>query len=478
MAKTPRFSRTEDFTALFSDDDRQDYILGILFIPAFTLVLMLLWFLVLAVLKCCAPNSFLGGRKVEEGCIRRILFLIPAVLAIVTFILFMTSGQNAFDVFVDDLHRDVKDVFASANEGLENIDSFANVAMAVKNLTHVLSLDLNDNFECSDLPDIPDEVLDELINFNNKFLDLDLDNAVEELTTFKGDLIEKFEGYEENNHDAIELMSDIFRTLVLVYAIPVICVVSIFIIMVFFSWSGSRSKMTGMKSRIYTAVQACFLMPTFMLVVILSSCLIAFIGTSLLVTRGKSSRTNTCIIVVCSSLTRSMSLTLSFSAISVDICEGGGTHSPEGSIEELLNDIESPGALTTYVNYYIISGCRDDEPTAFLNLPNIQNVINENLSFMNKTVTEFASIDARNCFEVIELGDALQDLIGKVGELNDHIGDTINLLDCEGINGLFVAVTHDLICDDVSTSMYWSFCTLYNLLICGLVMITFRAAIY
>lgn len=56
-----RFGHTKDFTALFQEDeDRQDYVVGLIFVGCLILSLLLVWGLLLVVWKCCLRQPKVG----------------------------------------------------------------------------------------------------------------------------------------------------------------------------------------------------------------------------------------------------------------------------------------------------------------------------------------------------------------------------------------------------------------------------------
>jgi hypothetical protein len=96
MRSMPRFGHTSDFSTLFNSDSGQikDYTLGLLFLGTFTMACFLVWFLVLATLKCFSRGILGGNRGVDSNQARIlcIAFWIATGISMIFTILLITEG--------------------------------------------------------------------------------------------------------------------------------------------------------------------------------------------------------------------------------------------------------------------------------------------------------------------------------------------------------------------------------------------------
>lgn len=103
MRGAPRFGHTSQFSLLFSDnnDDRIDYLNGLLFIGCFVIAIVVVWLLLLGVFRCLGPKRvgfFSGGNMRQQTdpyprAFRvRMTYLNAAIIFVIFSILYVVNG--------------------------------------------------------------------------------------------------------------------------------------------------------------------------------------------------------------------------------------------------------------------------------------------------------------------------------------------------------------------------------------------------
>ena len=80
-----------------------------------------------------------------------------------------------------------------------------------------------------------------------------------------------------------------------------------------------------------------------------------------------------------------------------------------------------------------------------------------------------------NQFSVIQLAVHDTEVIFK--EIVEIVGEAEDALDCERINGIFVALSHDALCGSASTTLLWIFWTMSIVLVLGMLIILLRGSL-
>ena len=106
MIKYTRFGHTNDISTIASktDEDKNDYEKGILFVPLLFLMLFLTWTILIVTLKCVGPKNagFLSGHSFTKGdskrpLIVRITFLFFSILLIIFSVLLVVKGCESLE---------------------------------------------------------------------------------------------------------------------------------------------------------------------------------------------------------------------------------------------------------------------------------------------------------------------------------------------------------------------------------------------
>lgn len=168
----------------------------------------------------------------------------------------------------------------------------------------------------------------------------------------------------------------------------------------------------------------------------------------------------------------------------LDVCLGGDTRTPEGTLEAILiADEETSGVTMAAMNYYVLDGCdgrfnMKEQADFFIQLLGDLNNILEDI-FVELDVNrqlieagcglEFGTLDPRQ--------RSLRNLIGTFQDFTEIVKSTSAAMRCERINSLFINIFHGLLCTDVPYSFSWMFSTMVPLYLIGMFMILCRGAL-
>jgi len=170
------------------------------------------------------------------------------------------------------------------------------------------------------------------------------------------------------------------------------------------------------------------------------------------------------------------------SVISADVCHGGTTESPEGTLQMLLDDnSELSQDARDFLNYYIIDGCRSKNPLEdLLELRSeIQDISTKVYAITRSTSAFFNDIANEG---ICDESNGISDFI-KVSNTTFTVAGSVfatfeKEISCENINQIFVSLLHQSICDEFTGALHWMFGTIYAILILGLIMLTTYAAFH
>eukprot|EP00529_Nitzschia_sp_RCC80_P010694 CAMPEP_0113509838 /NCGR_PEP_ID=MMETSP0014_2-20120614/37798_1 /TAXON_ID=2857 /ORGANISM="Nitzschia sp." /LENGTH=624 /DNA_ID=CAMNT_0000405713 /DNA_START=279 /DNA_END=2150 /DNA_ORIENTATION=- /assembly_acc=CAM_ASM_000159 len=146
FSKLPRFSNSDDISLLFSssEEDHEDYTLGLLFLSTFIVSFFVVWMMYIVVLKCIGPKLvgvFSGypyvkdGRRPQVICGRLILVL-SSLSIIICSIVLVTKGLTELQYTTDTIvatNNEIKLIHEESSILVSNIDEVSSRALPVRN---------------------------------------------------------------------------------------------------------------------------------------------------------------------------------------------------------------------------------------------------------------------------------------------------------------------------------------------------------
>mmetsp|Transcript_962 Transcript_962/g.1448 ORF Transcript_962/g.1448 Transcript_962/m.1448 type:complete len:998 (-) Transcript_962:195-3188(-) len=169
-----------------------------------------------------------------------------------------------------------------------------------------------------------------------------------------------------------------------------------------------------------------------------------------------------------------------FGIINSDICSGGdGEGSPEGTIFDLFrsNGINFNSMAINIIEHYI-EGCRTFDPFGVLrkyqqDLSIAYDEVNLLVDTLENNLNLLQSLCKRDFSDVIKM---LVTIGGILNNLLKASSMTLEMSSCERINKIYVLFVHEGTCTWAVFGEAWMFFSIMTVSVCGLIMITFRAA--
>mmetsp|Transcript_31160 Transcript_31160/g.36348 ORF Transcript_31160/g.36348 Transcript_31160/m.36348 type:complete len:578 (+) Transcript_31160:189-1922(+) len=459
---SPRFGHTNDFYKLFSKDssDVVDYTLSTIFIGAFLMGALILWLLSILIFLFIGEEKvgvLSGFPAVEESSKSkqrnyqcrtssniRIIFLFSCLLVIVSSILstFM-FGFHDLKISSDDLLQTSNEFLDIINAGRAKIQSLERYGDYSTNLREILLADLSYESFCvntslDDRTGYPMNVTRQQVVDSLEALG---DFNVESFQTMNDELLYELQNSIVSSRDLIAMLG-VKNWYLLVYMISFTAVASIMLITVILTWVGAP-----WPSLIFFCTW--FLLPIFMVMVMLSWTIVSFIGVA--------------------------------AVMNADFCTGGSMlQGPDMSVVSILTQAEVKGS-TYDASTYWFAGCQSDDP--FVELGVYSDLLNNSLASIelfenmmeNVTIAELETIcGVVGDFDyIIEYFGRLDETFRMISKTTEEAADTFS---CESINPLYIDAVHDNICTAIPESTVWAFSSLLIVSFFGMMMITFRSA--
>lgn len=436
----PRFGHSDDITNLI-DGDRLDYALGVIFIPCFMISAYIVWVVLISIFKFCKVR-FVSGSNLEPGTsafVIRSIFLFFNISAAIALVIYMTKGASSILDVIASVRNVSTSLSNTGEQAVELTDSLVTTSDQIIPLRDGLVQSINNGL-CPADP-ATDATLSDLTT-NLVSLLTELDNF------FQDDILSLSEGFDNSLAESDEVVGEVLDSVenwirFLPYtSIPFFIVVGSLLIGLIMTWFGSRP-------RCYTAILTCIVLPTLLASIL--SCIMA-------------------------------SSILSVAGVGVsDLCLGGDTASPEGSIEAVMEQIDQLGgtALDLF-EYYVVTGCRSENPLT--SLDQLSDELQDTIDDMNLVVKNLQDNKAiydiacgTDTEQTITQFTTVQDLLVK---MDDALDLTMDITSCESINGIVIDVAHETTCNKIPTMIGWMFVSVTIFGICAMLMYTFRSACF
>eukprot|EP00814_Leptocylindrus_danicus_P001158 CAMPEP_0116042536 /NCGR_PEP_ID=MMETSP0321-20121206/25756_1 /TAXON_ID=163516 /ORGANISM="Leptocylindrus danicus var. danicus, Strain B650" /LENGTH=527 /DNA_ID=CAMNT_0003523047 /DNA_START=50 /DNA_END=1633 /DNA_ORIENTATION=+ len=445
----PRSGHSDDISLLASDnnDDRIDYIEGLLFIPGFLLCFYILWAVISLLYACfvscptCASSKEMTGRSDIFRLMSRVTFLSCGTVAITFVLLYLALGIPAIENAVESVQEANDDLTVLLNDALETLDDLGTVgAIAIEERDNVDAV--LDSF-CAD-----SAAAGTIFGFDLTGLTSVYDESLAIMGSFQTDVLpdirEDMEtglDWAENTSDLIEFSDDVF-SIIQISCIVILVLVSFLTGALLLDWFGKNPPICR----------------TFMVWVILP----VFSVLSLI-----------CMILA--------AIAASVAVVNADFCSGGDAPgSPSESILAILKELDIDVTSYAFLGaVYYTQNCASEYPFPFFEYKDdLDSAYASGESLLNS----INAVDDET-FSLV-CGSDRSEITGLVGDLNnvmnslqiiveDVIGDN-GVLSCERLSGVYTDAVEETVCRDTMQAWNWTFVVTTCLLACSLLMLTLR----
>lgn len=437
----PRFGHSDDITNVIDGDGRFDYISGIIFIPCFMISVYILWIVLVSIFKCCKVR-FVSGKNLKPGksaFVIRSIFLFFNLSAVLALILYVTKGASSFIDVLDSVQNVSQSLGSTGDRAVELTGRLVETSNNIIPLRDDLVTTLNSGL-CPADPTLNDELSD---------LTSDLVDSLTLLDNFfQDDILRIQEGFASTLAETDDIVDQVFDVVgewlrFLPYSsIPCFINVGLLFIGLILTWIGSSPKC-------YSSILTCFVLP-----ILLASILLFIISSSILSIAGVG---------------------LS------DLCLGGDTESPEGTIQAIMEEVDQlEGTGLELFEYYIISGCRDEDPLIVLEelsdglQPAIE-FIGEVIDSVEPQKDDYSAFCGTDFGETVDSFTSVQSLLV---DMDESLDIALDITSCETVNGIVIDVAHVTTCDKIPTAIGWMFVCFTLFGMCAMMMYMFRSACF
>jgi hypothetical protein len=319
----PRFGHTSDLASVLTGENNvtyQDYLLGIIFVGALILAIVVFWMISLILLKTCGDFGVAAGNRMREErksyrySVMRFLVTSCCVLSIVSGIVFLlranTSLGDTFDSVTngvtflsnqaDNVTRVANDIIIAGN----NANTTRNEAVAILEKGVCGFVGGNGNQD----PDIDDQIATILDLLKNELNDF----AKDDLTLMTNEYSTEFSTAQKETTRVVDLSKEYVQ--ISWYAITVIIFSTLLSIGAYLAWFGPRI-------RAYFCFQTWILLPIYFVVILVSAIVLAVLGP----------------VIVANS----------------DVCLGGPDKSPESFLEMVMKSQNLSSYTQEVLNFYV-----------------------------------------------------------------------------------------------------------------------------
>jgi len=172
---------------------------------------------------------------------------------------------------------------------------------------------------------------------------------------------------------------------------------------------------------------------------------------------------------------------LPISASSADACSGGGDilGGPDDTILTMWRNIRG-SVLSQFVSYYTQRCNPDSYPFGFLStyLDDLNNAV-ESTGNAAEVIRDNQALLSERCGrEFTSAPKIVDDMDYNLNFLQQQVDASLDLINCESINKLYVNILHQAGCTDSMDAFVWIFASTLVISVCGLIMIMLRASYY
>lgn len=220
----------------------------------------------------------------------------------------------------------------------------------------------------------------------------------------------------------------------------------------FFLAVGVLLVMLNINIKLYQKALTYFVMPLFVITIIISC-------------------------IVCCSI-------LPISASSADACSGGGEilGGPDDTILTMWRNIRGSdnSTVSQFVSYYTQRCNPDSYPFGFLStyLDDLNNAVESTGNAAEVIRDNQALLSDRCGREFTSVPKIVDDMDSNLNFLQQQVDASLDLINCESINKLYVNILHQAGCTDSMDAFVWIFASTLVISVCGLIMIMLRASYY
>eukprot|EP00934_Nitzschia_sp_Nitz4_P006491 Nitzschia sp. Nitz4//scaffold120_size68122//6396//8581//NITZ4_006036-RA/size68122-augustus-gene-0.91-mRNA-1//1//CDS//3329534254//6481//frame0 len=462
-----RFGYSRDVTDIFGDEGGegfQDYILGLVILGGLVYVFFMIWACYLLLWKCLGKNRvglFATGNpypyRDRAALIGRLTFLFSAIIVIIFSLLIGRLGthqvkdvtgsisntmvrleeiQDGIQSVLDKIESDASIVFPLREQVVALLEEDACEVIPTLDEDGLVYVDEDGNpITVQDVLEIPDEVVAELEAVKDDVLDeiTSVGNTITSVLNFTEGVQDSMKDVEDNAAKS--------KVVMLAYSIPA----ALFIIVLIVGWRDGKYYPT-----LYCLVSG-VLLPLFVFLLFISSA--ACMGA------------------------------IAASQGTADVCSGGYSNSPDGTIQTLLNDgeIEFDDTLGGQIANFYIRQCKTSSiPVDFawdirVQLTEANDQINLILAQVQdppEDLPEGCNVDADTLLAAVE------NLQNYILGIVDNIDETLEWISCPQIVPLLTSMLYDTACDDAMGTIAGLGAYLFVITFFGMMMVTFRSAYY
>lgn len=457
MREVPRFGHSSNFADIFAtEEDKQDYIAGLLFAGIFLFALFFAWSLILLILKCVGQRrvGFLAGGPLTQPSqsesrtparcgpkSARSIFVISTIIVIVFSVLFVTNGLTNLRntvVTVVQSSKNFNEVVSDVDTIKTNLKSVAVNTTQLKNeflqaLTNGGDVCVNEAAanQTAGLNDLIVTLQTGLTGMGNFTVNdtAGFDNTVDVLLSTSSDVTDSAENISLGDWQALVIL------------IPYILVPCLLLVGVALAWIDVDIPQVR-------CVLSNFILPIFIIMVVFAYSF-------------------ACGILIAASA-------------NADFCSGGAQQNPDVTVVQILQNLgNDPDTLVMKVVRYYIGQCVSDDPFAFLSY------FAEDLRDVRENITNFATATAEVVNET--LSSVCVDDVALLNSLAEQLSDNLkilfgsavqalNLLQCSNIVSLYTVPVYSGTCTYSINGVTWAFASFTVVGVAGLTMIMLRSA--
>jgi hypothetical protein len=451
MHALPRFGNTNDFALLFgTQEQRSEYIYGLLFAGIFIYAWFIAWLIVLLVFKCLGQRrvGLLSGSPMKTvGSKRPVMirttFIISVIIVVVFSGLLVSQGLTQLRTGMETIYNSSVEL----NRILEKVNGFANALQEVGQSIQPLKENIvarlaNDSF-CPgiNLTEATGVDFDSILNDTVTTLDSANNFTIpkENQTLEALNVAQKTTNNVENTTDNIT-PSD-WQSLI--FVVPFSIFAFLYLVGVALAW---RKKNVAW----YTCILSWVVLPIFVV-----------------------------FIVICFLCSGAIAIGASANA---DFCSGGTTNTPEGTITEILamNGYSTEDLVFRITTYYIQQCAEVTSPLDYISV--WEGELNEadaslrglDAALRNVSVDTLESICGDGDFQSIEV--LTEYILGILVRLVEAALGVLEVLSCETIVPLYTTTFYSGTCEYSVQGVTWTFASFLVIAVFGMIMITFRTA--
>lgn len=450
----PRFGHTSDLASVLigaNDVTYQDYLLGIIFVGALILSIIVFWMLCLILLKTCGDCGIAAGNRMREerkSCrydVMRFLVTSCCVLSVVSGVMFLIRANTSLGNTLDTVANGVTYLSDQAND----VTRIANDIISAgdnANSTRYEAVTILEEGVCgfeggngNQIPEIDEQIATILDLLNNELNDF----AKDDLTLMSSEYRTEFSTARKETTRIVDLSKDYVK--ISWYAITVIVCSTLLSFGACLAWFGPRI-------RTYFCLQTWVLLPIYFAVILISAVVLAVLGP----------------VIVANS----------------DVCLGGPDKNPESFLKTVMRSQDFSSYTEEVLNFYIFEGCQSSY-SGFSAISKLDQDLIQSVTAVSNLKADLeeskASIAIGLCQGTVEdlnpLIQALNDIITVFSSMEKSANEAVGRLECEPIYDIYVNSYRDGVCDDLPSTISWMFATMTCIVFFGMGIFFLRGAL-